>query len=224
MTAIRLTAERPAIDIDSRDVYFTFASGRFDYDCVACNAQCCRGFGYSLKPGVQLAAQLRSSSSVRFFVNATQAARRQYHVINCQPHCYFLSDAGRCKIQTTEGYDNKPTTCRLFPFNSFRRAGRFLVVAPHPHLCPLRVLPRHASSAVSDHSVLIASMASQGIDVNVPDLASHQAIAEARLPLERQIATLAESHLEDSDYRQFVVAQLLAASGPLGLGKREPVS
>jgi hypothetical protein len=51
--------------------------------------------------------------------------------------CWMLEPDGRCAIENTHGYDAKPHTCRLFPFNRIFRVGAERVVDFNSKICPL---------------------------------------------------------------------------------------
>lgn len=130
----------------SERLYFAFRSDGFSYDCVSCKAHCCRGHGYSLSTGQELDTQLRLRPSLRMFLSSNDAGT-SYHVSNCAPACFFLTHDNTCSVQVTSGYQAKPETCRLFPFNHFRRVGDFLIILPHVSLCPLKVSPGGSPTA-----------------------------------------------------------------------------
>jgi len=65
---IHLRGSMPAAYIPSERVHFAFASGRFAYDCVGCQAHCCRGFGYELRVGSELRAHVRRNPSLVVFL------------------------------------------------------------------------------------------------------------------------------------------------------------
>jgi Fe-S-cluster containining protein len=214
--AIVLNGTRPPIRISQERVYFAFASGRLTYDCITCNAQCCRGHGYEIAHGAELQQQLAISPAVRFFIDRCDAeAYAHYHVHNCAPACFFLDGNGRCTIQTDHGYDAKPETCRLFPFNHLQRVGGYLVVAPHRSLCPLDVVPADEKSDCSRHDQLLATLADHGVSADVPEAAPATGDAAALIALERTIVSLAERHLAAASYLPFAAAQVAAAAALL---------
>lgn len=167
MTAERITlrAFAPEVHVSGQDVYFAFPSGRLKYDCVCCGAKCCRGYGYIIGSGADAHVALRPRLSL-FVLPSEQGPG--YHVSNCPPACFFLTDEGRCGIHEAQGHDAKPETCRLFPFNNLRLFGHFLVVAPHTTICPLEITPAAETSHESRYATLLSEMASQGIDANIP--------------------------------------------------------
>jgi Fe-S-cluster containining protein len=209
--SIQLRASQPSQEVRYQDVLFMFASGRFTYDCVRCNAKCCRGYGYGVEPGVPFQAQLSAAPAMWFFVEPVVAGKNDaYEVRNCPPGCFFLTGTGMCGIQAAHGYEAKPETCRLFPFNRFRRIGHNLLVTPHVGICPLEVLPAGRSSANSDHAQLLSIMGDHGIHMPIPDGVCGAGDVTRRLALEQQILENSEQYLEGRDYESFVAAQEIA--------------
>jgi hypothetical protein len=100
----------------------------------------------------------------------------------------------------------------MFPFNDLHRVGEFLIVAPHPKLCPLAVLPSGELSDASDHDDLFAMMCASGIGMHVGETAGNGADVPAVIALERRRCGLAEAQLHPTRYSTFDAAQL-AASG-----------
>ncbi len=209
-----------ASEVNEHNVYFAFPNGRLTYDCVSCNATCCRGHGYLLgkpsesdthlhyRPNLHLFAEPADETSLDTFVS----------VKNCPPACFFLTQGGQCGIQIDHGYTAKPEACRLFPFNNFCRVGNHLVVSPHPALCPLGVTPFGTIDAKSRHEVLLREIQLRGISGPVPTFHLEDGIsADALLMLEREIRQYSEEAAESSDYTQFAAAQLDLSLGLRGL-------
>jgi Fe-S-cluster containining protein len=206
MRSIRLHAHG-AIDITEDRVYFPFASGVFEYDCVRCNAKCCRGYGYLAATATELRTQARLRPTLPLFVEpGSKMTGGQLRVGNCAPGCFFLSSTGRCQVHERDGYAAKPETCRLFPFNNVRRLSAHLVVAPHDSLCPLSVAGLGATSSCSDHATLLAGMSEQGIAARVPPFAS---LSDEDLVVahERRIVDLSKRFLDDGDFLSLARAQ-----------------
>lgn len=195
-------------EIDPKNIYFAFASGRFAYDCVACSAKCCRGFGYRVDVGRELAAQTRSHPAIEVFVDRVQeGVFNQVAVRNCPPECFFLNENGLCEVQVRDGFDAKPETCRLFPFNNIRRIANYLVIGPHPELCPISVLPSGSVSLMSSHPELIRQIGST-IGQELPPMKALSGAGGDHIALERAIVGLSEQCLETDSYVHFAVAQL----------------
>lgn len=98
---------------------------RLTYDCVRCNATCCRGHGFSLDASSQERDRVYERANLHIFsqVRHGNLSSRHDTITNCPPACFFLTEDGLCGIQLEHGYDQKPETCRLFPFNQFHIVG-----------------------------------------------------------------------------------------------------
>lgn len=152
---------QPGLTISDDTVYFAFADGCYSFDCVQCDAQCCRGHGYVVQGGREFDAHLLKSPNVRFFAERCDA-ENHYNAQNYRPACFFLTADGGCSIHRDWGYESKPHTCRLFPFNNIVRVGKYLVVAPHDSLCPLETMPVGTRSNASVYDVLLAELRRSG--------------------------------------------------------------
>jgi hypothetical protein len=220
LDVIRIHSTAPPVDVLAEDVYFPFASGRFRYDCVSCKAQCCRGHGYFMRIGEELRTQLKRRPQVGFFLTERPRATGQVLMRNCPPGCFFLNEQNLCGIQAESGYDSKPETCRLFPFNQIRRVGKYLLVAPHPSLCPLDVGPPADPSPLSRHEVLLEGLAGHGIAAEVPVAGVLPPVAgdtglDRVIRLEREIVALSQA-ADVAHYGSFVAAQLQATAAAFG--------
>ncbi|HKG23698.1 MAG TPA: YkgJ family cysteine cluster protein, partial [Blastocatellia bacterium] len=72
--------------------------------------------------------------------------------------CLFLEKDNLCRIEKEQGGSLKPTVCRLFPFNAFRRIGHIIAVSPH-FLCPLRMqVPARPGEVEGTHSLVEAGI------------------------------------------------------------------
>jgi hypothetical protein len=198
-------------------VVFAFASGRFAYDCVGCDAQCCRGHGFDLHGTAELARHLKATPSLVFFLRPVVEKGEVFRVGNCQPACFYLSDDGQCEIQRRHGYAAKPETCRLFPFNNIRIVGDHLLVAPHLSLCPLRVVPIPGASEQSSHSALSHEMCRAGIGTPEECAAPVRGSIADLLDLEKSMTDVSEQYLGGKNYLAFAAAQLSATRMRLGL-------
>jgi hypothetical protein len=184
-------------------VHFAFPSGSLTFDCVSCGSQCCRGHGFVLGSTEEPSSSLLNGAALRFFVGPSQKSRGASLVRNCPPACFFLSPSGLCRIHADEGFDRKPETCRLFPFNSFIVVGETLLVLPHPTLCPLQASLRSQPSALSDHDRLFDVMSGQTLSTSFQGSAPSQDF----LPLERAVQILAAATLAgEEDHSQFFTA------------------
>jgi hypothetical protein len=207
VVAIRLHDATLARTIAPENVYFSFASGRLGYDCVSCNAQCCRGHGYTIQAWRELRPQIERRPAMRWFLEPSgEPASTSLAVRNCMPGCFFLTESGLCEVQRDHGHDAKPETCRLFPFNNFKVCDGYLIVAPHSGLCPLSAASATEYRAESDHQALIEAMAAHGIFAKVPTAAPPVGIASL-VELERRIVSSSEAHLASGDYVAFAIDQ-----------------
>ena len=142
------------------------------------------------------------------FVDRTSQPGLENFVIgNCAPECFFLSDDGLCDIHAREGHGAKPETCRLFPFNGFRRVGRYLLVEPHRSLCPLQVLACGNTSLCSDYETLMSAMTSQGIAAPIPECHTYAADADNVIAEERAIVSASERFPREGAYIDWLVIQ-----------------
>lgn len=206
-------------EIARNRVFFTFASGRLAYDCVTCKAQCCRGYGYLLTSDEELQGQVGGSPSVALFLDQARGKTSgTYQVHNCPPSCFFLTESHLCRIHRDQGYDSKPETCRLFPFNDFRLFDDYLVVRPHSMLCPLEIRPFDDPSTMSDHEELFGSMALKGISASVTRCPASRGGTAHVLATERHLMALSEAHLREGSYLAFTAAQLAVTAGESGDG------
>jgi hypothetical protein len=203
-----MSAERRPLSEDN--VYFAFPDGQLAYDCVSCNATCCRGYGYALGRPSELQAVLHARPNMHLFIAPPEHAPRGTYAMvkNCPPECFFLTKQGMCGIQAEHGYAAKPETCRLFPFNHFCRVGDQLVVAPHPGLCPLQVTPFGTVSEQSRHALLLEELQQRGIGGPIPVVRIDPEVStDEILRLERTIRQRAERLEETADYVQFAHTQ-----------------
>jgi hypothetical protein len=205
-TCVQLHARNPETVIASQNVFFTFASGRLRYDCLECDAQCCRGHGFQAAGGSELLYQLERRPQLRFFLESESFGGTTTH--NWPPECFFLESDRRCGIHVHSGYRSKPETCRLFPFNRLRQVGQYLVVSPHGFLCPLSVTGNSGLSPQSDHGSLLKDLADRGITAHVEECASPVRDLSTLIALERQILALSEQYIANADVLGFIDAQL----------------
>jgi hypothetical protein len=113
-------------------------------------------------------------------------------------------------VQVSSGYDAKPETCQLFPFNWLAVLGDILVVRPHYFLCPLTLTtPGHPNSS-SNHQSLTSSLVRNGVKAFVPALQSVQLGTEDSISLEIACRTLAANHALDASYAPLAAAQVTA--------------
>ena len=198
--------------IDTKDVYFAFPDGGWAYDCRACGAQCCRGHGYSFGGPTETLAHLDGRRTLHLFTKRAGPGSNAVTVQNFKPGCFMLTPDGTCRIQTEHGFIAKPETCRLF--NTLKRIGRYLIVAPHIGLCPLAW---SAGTAVeSCHDRLLRQMELAPIVQRVPRVVSGRVDPDTAIRLERELALLSASSaprtFEDFVVEQIKVSRLITGS------------
>lgn len=212
---ISLRGTSPGMNVDFEHVYFAFPSGGLTYDCVACGAKCCRGFGFRIEDRVQLQRRVTSQPAFGMFVERTHGSDdTTLLVTNCPPACFFLDEQNRCGVHAEQGFDAKPETCRLFPFNNFMRFGEYVVVLPHAGLCPLAVVSRGQTATTSTHSGLFAAMAASGVSAPMPRSRRRPTEAARTIHLERRIVRLLSDRVPSS-YEDFAAAQLTLTRGEM---------
>ncbi len=198
------------MDVVESDVVFLFEGGRLGYDCAGCQENCCRGNGYFVQAGHEMEVQREYYAHIDLFANrqlAISTVGSGCYVRNLKPRCFFSLDDGRCRIHVEHGLGSKPETCRLFPFNGLRVAGRFLLVSPHPRLCPLEVAKSGERAGESDYQYLFEQMALRGIMGSAEEVYSPAASIDDTIATERHVVSLAERYLERG-FDEFVVSQL----------------
>lgn len=169
--------------VDRDHVYFGFPDRSFSYNCVECGSKCCRGHGYLMGDHERL-YQLQRRPSLRFFMTHGGDVK----VANAPPACFFLSRDGLCDIQSESGFDAKPETCRLFPFNRICAVGEYLVVTPHESLCPLAMSSSTQPCEESSHDALFATMRTHGLSIGIPSAEPIVRDIDRLIQLERRIA------------------------------------
>ena len=116
-------------------VYFTWPDDRFRYQCAGCGA-CCKGHGIGIDvAGGQLVKLVARRPELVGFLRRRGDAITAF---NPRDRCWFLADDGLCRVETEDGRDAKPASCRLFPFNRVFRIGDVLVVDYNSVICPLQ--------------------------------------------------------------------------------------
>ena len=205
---IAISVGTTSAEIRDEDVYFAFPDGSLNYDCIACNATCCRGHGFVLHSGPEVQMHLAVNPSLRFFIESCGPSSQHLHVNNCPPACFALDSSGRCQIQAVRGYEAKPETCRLFPFNDIRQVGDWLVVSPHQSLCPLRVSSPTADNPCSSYASLLSEMKRGGVRNQITKCGCPPHLAAQVIALERRIVDLAHSKMVALSYADFAIAQM----------------
>jgi hypothetical protein len=157
----------------------------------------------------EIEAQLALRPAVQFFLDPCgRPANRHYHARNCAPACFFLSDDGLCRIQTERGFDAKPETCRLFPFNRIFRVGSFLLVMPHQNLCPLEVVTEQGGSDASDHELILAELQRTDVSSHITEGLPSTTDVAAVVEMERRLIQSSRAFFAEADFFGFVAAQI----------------
>jgi hypothetical protein len=124
--------------MDPGRIYFTWPDRLFSYDCRGCSA-CCKGLGIGLD-----AAAGQVEHLVGLYPGLTPFLRKRgqtWTAFNPRGRCWFLTDAGLCRVESEHGRESKPASCRLFPFNRIFRLGSWMIVDFNSVICPLRAAP-----------------------------------------------------------------------------------
>jgi hypothetical protein len=134
------------------DLFFAFPDGVYDYKCAECTGLCCKGHGF----GGSLDREMRSLF-VRYPQIESMAYSRngdQITFATTSSGCVMLDTDNFCRIEKEVGKHAKPNICNLFPFNSFSKIGKTIVVMPH-FLCPLRaIVPARPGEVQGTHTLI----------------------------------------------------------------------
>jgi Fe-S-cluster containining protein len=140
-----------------KSVYLAFPDGVFHYVCRECVENCCyrsAEFDGSVGREIQRLVQIYPAMEI-------MATRRRGDVIaftTPNGRCYFLNQDNRCEIEVRHGKEIKPSACRLFPFNSYNRLGKTLVVGLN-FLCSLRLhVPAQPGQVEGTHASIEAHL------------------------------------------------------------------
>lgn len=191
--------------------FFTFPDRALKYDCPSCGSHCCKGTGLALEASAEVVRFARLEPRLASLLHPMNARFAQ--VTDMTDGCWFLQDDGRCNVELTHGYEAKPHTCRLFPFNRIFPVGGVRLVDFNSKICPLQ----DASDARDGQSW--ADLARQ---IDAEPLAGR---ANAQQPAggvqlgwlahEASIRDSIDEHLHDADYAQFSALQEEAAEALL---------
>jgi len=194
--------------VAGKPIYFPFLSGILEYDCPSCDARCCKGAQLGIGKSRELASLLHISPSLALFAGDAFPSGPLPVIETVLESCWFLDSTNLCRIERAVGRDFKPASCRLFPFNQFRRAGDFIIVMPH-FQCPIQVLSEPNPGSRTGHDALAMEM----FDTNVPS-DGHPAIAhvdggtwDQSIPLERDIRDIGAAHLRSAEYAPYADVQ-----------------
>src|SRR5215510_6034698 len=145
-SAVNSKSERPP------ELFFAFPDGVYDYVCAECTALCCKGHGFGGSLEREMRPLFRRYPELETMVLERQGDRVLF--ATTVGGCLMLDADNLCRIEKDLGKESKPTVCKLFPFNSFTRVGKTVVVTPH-FLCPLRlVTPARPGSVQGSHAQL----------------------------------------------------------------------
>jgi len=200
-------------------LFFAFVDGAYDYVCAECTALCCKGHGFA----GSLEREMRTLFA-RYPQLETMALSRhgdEVIVATAGSGCVMLDSDNFCRIEKDLGKDKKPNICKLFPFNSFARVGKAVVVSPH-FLCPLRVrVPASPGKVQGTHSLLETEIRqSRMLDRDyvknaVVPMRLHPAVpATAAIEREREFRDLCAQELGRSRFSEVLMA---ASSAPNAL-------
>ena len=200
------------------ELFFAFIDGVYDYVCAECTALCCKGHGFA----GSLEREMRTLFA-RYPQLETMAISRDGDQINLATpgNCLMLDSANLCRIEKELGKDQKPNVCKIFPFNSFSRVGKTVVVMPH-FLCPLRAtVPVRPGHVQGTHALIEADIHQSRmldrdyIKTMVPPVRLHPAItATAALEREEAFRNLCARGLGSKQFSEVLMA---ASSDPAGL-------
>jgi len=200
-----------------RPIYFPYLSGVFEYDCASCSAPCCRGAQLGIGRSRELVALLSISPALALCASPEFAGSPMPALQSPIDACWFLDQRTRCRLEWAVGRENKPASCRLFPFQQVRGCGEYLVVMPH-FLCPLVVADVPHAAGHTSHDEICLEMHRAGVPRDghlrmpePPDMPWH-----ASIPLERRVRDLGARHLDDADYAEYAQEQEFVTYGVLG--------
>lgn len=183
---VSLRADR--LVVPAEDVMFAFGDGLLKYDCVSCQAKCCRGHGWAVDPRTELGGRAVDNAHLGLFLNKHRGLPI---VSNLPPACFFLDQNEQCRIHLEDGFNAKPESCRLYPFNNFVLVDRFLIVRPQTATCPLEPASMEAVRPESRHVEQLRILCRDGVGTVVPRARSIVADTAGLIDVERRIAALA---------------------------------
>ncbi len=188
------------------DLFLAFPDGVYHYVCAECTAICCKGHGLSATKA-EMPVLL-----TRYPATGSLAHGRSGSVITLSTltnACVFLDTDELCRIEKDLGRAAKPSLCKLFPFNAYKRIGRTIAVYPH-FLCPFRLqIPARPGKVEGTHALIDPAFRFSGllepayVSANVssaplhPSLDADQVIARERAFLKRCARGLGKKTLFD---------------------------
>jgi Fe-S-cluster containining protein len=203
--------------LDPAHVYFTWPDRRLSYACAGCGA-CCKGLGVGLDvAGGQLVALAARRPEVIPFLRRRGDAVTLW---NPRDRCWFLADAGLCRVEVEDGRAAKPASCRLFPFNRVFTLGAITVVDYNSVICPLRV----GGAAPVAHADILAEIATIRdpaiVGIGLPaeaegrDLAAERAVARGARGAARRRAMAARPRRADRAPRRIAALPATRSAPP----------
>jgi hypothetical protein len=191
--------------------FFTFPDRALKYDCPSCGSHCCKGAGLALEASAEVVAFARLEPRLASLLHPM--SKRFAQVIDMTDGCWFLQDDGRCDVELTHGYEAKPHTCRLFPFNRIFPVGGVRLVDFNSKICPLQ----DASDARDGQSW--QDLARQIEEEPLAGRGNAQqpagGVQLGWLAHEASIRDAIDEHLHEADYAAFAALQEEAADALL---------
>ena len=143
--------------MDPTRILFTWPDRRFTYDCPSCGA-CCHGMGIGID-----AAGGQRERLLQLYPGLASFSRKRgatWTIFNPRGRCWFLDQSGLCRVEVDHGRDEKPASCRLFPFNRVFRLGDYTIVDYNSVICPLQIAAADAPERAVSHESVLAEIAS----------------------------------------------------------------
>lgn len=106
-------------------LYLPFVDGAIGYDCITCQAGCCRSGRLGVLPSETLYLLGKYPKLATFGELAPSLNNNLITYIKSEPHCWFLQPDHRCEIEVHDGRERKPLICRSHPvyFRSYLSLG-----------------------------------------------------------------------------------------------------
>ncbi|MCA1825371.1 MAG: YkgJ family cysteine cluster protein [Myxococcales bacterium] len=185
--------------------FFTFSDRALKYDCPSCGSFCCKGKGVALEARDEVVRFARLEPRMASLVYPLNSRFAQ--IMDVTDGCWMLRPDGLCSIETDHGYDDKPHTCRFFPFNRIFQVGDVRVVDFNSKICPL------TDSSEARNGQSWADLQKQ-IDAEGPtffgrgDISPPEGAIELGWAAHEQLVRDAiDAHLDEPDYAAFAAFQ-----------------
>jgi hypothetical protein len=223
MAVVAARTRGRAYVLHDKPLYFPFPSGALRYQCVGCDAPCCKGQPLIISRSRELVTLQAAQPRAALFAAPHPNGRALLSVLPPE-RCWFLSRSSTCRLENAVGRDAKPAGCRLFPFSRLVRAGEAVVVLPD-FLCPLALgrlddgddgLPTVFSHAALARELASTQMPSTGHPTlaDPSDMPWHEA-----LHLERTIVAAAGAALESGELIPYLDMQQALTNSHLSDGR-----